>query len=357
MRVQFVAAAHGAAIRLRAAALERRIGEQPARGLRDLQRVPVGVRADGRRAGQRHPAARGGAGHALASPRRRPSRHRASARRADSCATTTRWPVRTATSRSTWLAACRNRQYSMCVRVSSAVRPYSAKMSATIWRCIFQIRYRSGSTVSMPNGPGGSASEPDSTAAWRAASRAIARRLAVGVATVCVRGARHVGDHALDRAFDVARRVVAYGGSVLAPAWPSLLRMGRTRPQFYYRLRPRGRQCGPMAAAAGPVGALQSTFGRPFRRAMASPAGCTSSVSSSGSAACSSRTWPCVPRCGLGAATAAAAAGGDAGAVHRVCRRVAVVAIIGERRRDAACSSAGSRRSTGRSCDDRRSAS
>ncbi len=35
-------------------------------------------------------------------------------------------------------------------------------MSATICRCTFQIRYRSGNTVSIPSGPGGSASEPDS---------------------------------------------------------------------------------------------------------------------------------------------------------------------------------------------------
>ncbi len=61
----------------------------------------------------------------------------------------------------------------MCVRVSSTERPCSAKMSATSWRWIFQITKRSGSTVSMPSGPGGSASDADTSAALRAASRAI----------------------------------------------------------------------------------------------------------------------------------------------------------------------------------------
>ena len=32
------------------------------------------------------------------------------------------------------------RQYSMCIRVSSAERPYKAKMSDTIWRCVFHMR-------------------------------------------------------------------------------------------------------------------------------------------------------------------------------------------------------------------------
>ena len=94
----------------------------------------------------------------------------------------------------------------MCVRVSSAVRPCSAKMSATICRWIFQIRKRSGSTVSMPSGPGGSASDADTSAALRAASRAIrsAACAASGAALDARRG--HVGDHALDDAGRVARR-------------------------------------------------------------------------------------------------------------------------------------------------------
>ena len=91
----------------------------------------------------------------------------------------------------------------MCVRVSSTVRPCSAKMSATSWRWIFQMMNRSGSTVSMPMGPGGSASEAETSAAFRAASWAMLVRNPRGIGNGLHPRHRHVRDHALDEAGDL----------------------------------------------------------------------------------------------------------------------------------------------------------
>src|SRR5690348_15642681 len=62
-------------------------------------------------------------------------------------------------------------------------------MSDTICRCVCQMRYRSGSTVTNPSGPGGSASEPDKSAARFAARRAIASAAASGCSARWVAGA------------------------------------------------------------------------------------------------------------------------------------------------------------------------
>ena len=123
----------------------------------------------------------------------------------------------------------------MCVRVSSTVRPCSAKMSATSWRWIFQMTKRSGSTVSIPSGPGGSASDADTIAALRAASRAIRSADCAASGVASTREVRHVRDDALDEARRIRRRrrkrlrEDAFGSSSvrLADAWNATLRRQR----------------------------------------------------------------------------------------------------------------------------------
>ena len=77
-------------------------------------------------------------------------------------------------------------------------------MSATSWRCVCQIRYRSGSTVRMPSGPGGSASDPATSAARFAAAAGEPLGGRVGVLDLARARCRNVADDTLDDAAHLA---------------------------------------------------------------------------------------------------------------------------------------------------------
>ena len=96
----------------------------------------------------------------------------------------------------------------MCVRESSAVRPYTAKMSATICRCVCQIDVQVRQHGQHAERPGRQRERSgDERGALRGGPRD-ARGRAVRMLDRRVRGAGTSAIDALDHAGDLARRVV-----------------------------------------------------------------------------------------------------------------------------------------------------
>ena len=104
-------------------------------------------------------------------------------------------------------------------------------MSLTIWPWIFQIVISSGSRVSQPSGPGGSASEPAVSAARWAARLASRRASLVGIPAAGDLAVRHLADEIEDRGGDPAMFERGDdGGYLLAVLGHAWLRAARHTP-------------------------------------------------------------------------------------------------------------------------------
>ena len=89
-------------------------------------------------------------------------------------------PTRATTSRTSMAAPWRNRQYTIIWRLNWADLPKHDAMSATICCWIRHTFIRSGMTVNVPSGPGGSAMVADMAPAFSPATRAISLARAFG---------------------------------------------------------------------------------------------------------------------------------------------------------------------------------